>query len=299
MWAGSQMSAAGLDAPAGTGEAWLVSDLPGASSVVRDGPEAGRTLADLVRERPRDLLGDASTGAGEGRFPLLVKLLDIGPPLSVQVHPNADVARALGDGDRGKCEAWLVLAVESGGAAYLGLGEGFGPDDVPRLSEAGTLLEHMPTFQPEVGEGIEILPGTLHAARGVLILEVQETCDITYRVYDYGRLRGPLHLEQARRCLLAGATRAPDRPAAPGWSPGRRGIAPRSPFRFEAIQLDEGAIVEIDSDRPGVLMVVEGRMAVGDLEVGPGEPVVLPVRRTQYQLCALSALRVGYAAPRR
>jgi mannose-6-phosphate isomerase class I len=272
----------------GTGEVWLISDLPGAASVVRDGPFAGSTLRDVVRERGEALLGEA----GATQFPLLVKLLDVGEPLSVQVHPNAEVARELGDGDRGKCEAWLVLAVEADGAMLYGLREGVLPADVPGLSAAGTLPEHMVSFQPEVGEGIEIVPGILHGAHGLLALEVQEACDITYRVYDYGRERGELHLAQAQRCLelATGDARGPGG----AWSAGRRSLAPRSPFLFEAVQLEAGEVLEIPGGRAGVIVLLEGRLGLGDVELGPTEAAVCPAEWAG-EGRALERVRLGYA----
>lgn len=293
VWAGGRLPGLGYAAPPGTGEVWLVADLPGASSVVLDGPAAGSTLGELARERPRELLG---VDEPEQTFPLLVKVLDIGPPLSVQLHPDAAVARALGDGERGKCEAWLVLERGADAAVFLGLAEGTSPEEVIRLAEAGGLEERLTSFRPELGEGIEIVPGTLHTAREVAVLEVQETSDITYRVYDWGRERGPLHLEQARAVLeRVGAQPAP--PRGEGWGPGRRRVTTRSPFTFDAIELADGERLELPAvGRPRVLTVVSGTGSVGGLRCVAPCAVVLPACVGTVSVTAHGLLRLGDGA---
>jgi mannose-6-phosphate isomerase len=299
VWAGRRLAdLAWAEAPpAGTGEVWLVADLPGASGDVRDGPFQGRPLRDVVTERGAELLGD---GAADSGFPLLVKILDVGPPLSVQVHPNGEVARELGDGERGKCEAWLILSAEDDGLMFCGLREGIGSDDVPRLSRDGTLPEALNSFRPQAGEGVEIVPGTLHTAQGLLVLEVQESCDITYRVYDYGRGRGELHLDQARRCLeLTGTVGSPPRDT--GWADGgseRRSVAPKSPFEFLAVQLRAGE--EFDLGPEGclrLLVVLEGQLEVPGFVAGPTEAIVLPASWSGTGR-AKTPVRLGYAAAR-
>jgi mannose-6-phosphate isomerase len=304
VWAGRRLGDVGLSPapPAGTGEAWLVADLPGAASQILDGPYAGRSLRDLVQAEPEALLGEASLAnlppGSEPAFPLLVKLLDVGTPLSVQVHPDREIAQAFGDGERGKCEAWLVVSAEEDGAVRLGLADGFAPADVPRLAASGGLPEAMPAHRPAPGEGIEIVPGTLHTAAGILVLEVQETSDVTYRVYDYGRGR-ELHLAQAQRCLERAPDRPP-RPEPPGWVDGRRDLAPRCPFRFEAVQVGAGGgAVELGrASAPGVLVVLEGRLEVEGLSVGAGEALVCPAGWEGATALSPGILRAGCAVYR-
>lgn len=300
VWAGGRLSTLGFGAglPPSTGELWLVSDLAVAPSPIASGPHAGADLRQLVAAQPEALLGECFAGPDEAAsFPLLVKILDIGAPLSVQVHPDACVARALGDGDRGKCEAWLVLERAPGGAALVGLRAGVSPDAVPSLAAAGTLADALERLEPEPGEGIEIAPGTLHTAEGLVVLEVQEPSDVTYRVYDYGRRRGPLHLAQAARCL----EQAPAPPARTGaWAPGARELAPRAPFSFRAVELRAGeSLSPPEGAVPRVLVVLSGRVAVGPLELGPGEVAVLPATwRGADDGQARVNSRLGHAFPR-
>jgi mannose-6-phosphate isomerase class I len=260
----------GYDAPEGTGEAWLVSDVPGSPSVILDGPFAGRTLRDAFVEARDALLGPG--GAGEPDFPLLVKLIDIDAPLSVQVHPDGPTARALGDGQRGKAEAWLVVDAGARAKVSLGLRDPLPADEVVRLARAGALEQALRTEPARAGQGYEILPGTVHTALDVLALEVQETADVTYRVFDYGRDR-PLHLEQARVTLerTGGAAR---RPRIVEVGPGRTAlVSAEAPFTFDVLELTGP---EPLGRGPGIAFVLDGEVRLGDLTLRRGEAAVLP-----------------------
>ncbi|MGI4755824.1 MAG: type I phosphomannose isomerase catalytic subunit [Janthinobacterium lividum] len=170
------------------GEAWLT----GPESTVAEGPNAGETLASLAQSQGATLLGDAADAA---EFPLLVKLLFPNDKLSVQVHPNDTEAQALGEG-RGKTECWYVLEAEPGATVACGLQPGITVDHLKASIADGSmerLLNHVPV---SAGDLVFVDAGTVHAiGPGVTILEIQQTSDITYRLFDYGRPR-ELHLEK-------------------------------------------------------------------------------------------------------
>lgn len=169
------------------GEAWLT----GPESVVETGPMAGRTLAEVVAGN-----GRAVTGQEGAEFPLLVKLLFPNDKLSVQVHPDDAHAQAMGQ-PRGKTECWYVLEAESGAAIGLGLKPGATVELVRQGMEQGTLEQMMRWVPVTAGEMIFVDAGTVHAiGPGMVLLETQQTCDITFRMYDYGRAR-ELHVEKA------------------------------------------------------------------------------------------------------
>ena len=177
-------------APAGAdpiGEAWLT----GPACVVADGPEAGKTLAEVAQAEPEALLGSHSS---ETEFPLLIKLLFPNAKLSVQVHPNDAEARELGLG-RGKTECWYVLEAEPGATVACGLAPGATVEQMSAAIADGTmesLLNHLPVKK---GDMVFVDAGTVHAiGPGATLLEIQQTSDTTYRLYDYGRPR-ELHLE--------------------------------------------------------------------------------------------------------
>ena len=170
----------GAEAFAGTaepvGEAWLT----GPESLVETGPMVGRTLAAVAAES-----GEALLGAGGGaEFPLLVKLLFPNDKLSVQVHPDDGHAQAMGQ-PRGKTECWYVLEAEPGATIALGLKPGATKEAVRSAIEAGTLEEWMEWVPVAVGDMVFVDAGTVHAiGPGVVLLETQQTCDVTYRMYD-------------------------------------------------------------------------------------------------------------------
>lgn len=287
VWAGGLLSSwadyAAWEPPEGTGEVWLVSDVAGAPSPVAGGGD----LRELLERDPAALLGERELAEqlarGETpRFPYLVKLLDIGSPLSVQLHPDAAAARALGDGERGKCEAWLVLDTGQDARVFAGAPAGSSPAALIDAAEAGTLGQALDSFCPEPGEGFPILPGTLHTARQLLVLEAQETSDVTYRVFDWGRGR-ELHLDQAREVLeRLGAGGCP--PLAGPWVSGQRELAAGCPFRFTAHELPRGATLPLaPADGPGVLIGLAGACELilrGESEeaweLSRGEVLVIP-----------------------
>jgi mannose-6-phosphate isomerase len=165
------------------GEAWLT----GPQCVVETGPFAGHTLASVATK-----LG--------GEFPLLVKLLFPAEKLSVQVHPDDAQARALGE-TRGKTECWYVLEAEPGAAVALGLKAGVDVAAVRAAVADGTMEELMEWVPVSVGDMLFVDAGTVHAiAPGVVLLETQQTSDVTYRLYDYGRPR-ELHLEKGLQVI--------------------------------------------------------------------------------------------------
>ena len=181
------------------GELWLV----GPWLVVADGPHAGRTLDAVAGELGPQLVGSATPAGAGPRFPLLLKLLDPASWLSVQVHPNDAVARRLAGPDAvGKAEAWYVLEADPGAELLAGARPGVREADLRaamRLGAATTRL--LARHAPAAGDVLLLTAGTLHAVGpGVLLYELQQPSDLTYRVDDWGRPASrtrPLHTKQA------------------------------------------------------------------------------------------------------
>jgi mannose-6-phosphate isomerase len=181
-------------------ESWEVADHRDDVSRVAGGPWAGISLRDLVRRRGEELLGEA-VGARD-QFPLLVKFIDAQQNLSVQVHPDDERGRLLA-GDNGKTEAWMVVHAEPGSVIYAGLRRGVTRGAFAQALEAGTVEPLLHKFAARPGDCIFIPAGTVHAiGAGVLMAEVQQMSDATFRVDDWGRLGAdgrprPLHRTQA------------------------------------------------------------------------------------------------------
>jgi mannose-6-phosphate isomerase len=170
------------------GESWELVDRPEAQSVVATGNLAGRTLGELWRSPERTPLFGADAAEAADRFPLLIKLLDCEQTLSVQVHPPAHVAPALGG--EPKTEMWIVLEADPGAHLFSGLGEGISREAFEAALAAGEDVSEM-LHRRDVSRGdVMFLPsGRVHAiGAGNLILEVQQNSDTTYRVFDFNRL---------------------------------------------------------------------------------------------------------------
>jgi mannose-6-phosphate isomerase len=181
VWGGQKLKPA--DPP--IGEVWVAYE----QSRVREGSHAGQTVAELTGRYGSEFLGAAVADIAGSRFPLLVKLLDCADWLSVQVHPNDEQAeRLVGRGESGKTEAWHFIEVEPGAKILAGVKPGTTPEGLVEAIRQGSILDVAQRFEIHSGETVLIPAGTLHAlGPGILLYEVQQSSDTTYRVYDWGR----------------------------------------------------------------------------------------------------------------
>jgi mannose-6-phosphate isomerase len=208
VWGGRQLGEVlgkPLPSEGAFGEAWEISDHPSHASVVADGPHKGQTLRSLMEQQPEWLLGKAA--GRSARFPWLVKLLDAWDWLSVQVHPNERDVIRLRPGEGSKTEAWFVLVAAPTSRVYAGLLPGVDEKHLRSALREGTVGDCLHQFQPQSGDCVFLPAGTVHAVGGgVLMAEVQQTSDATFRLFDWnrrdasGKMR-PLHLEEALSCI--------------------------------------------------------------------------------------------------
>ncbi|MBO6158288.1 MAG: class I mannose-6-phosphate isomerase [Firmicutes bacterium] len=187
-----------------TGESWEVSAHENGQSKIKNGFLEGKTLLEAVSEYPTEILG--YTGAREtgGKFPLLIKLIDASDDLSIQVHPNNEQALLLeGPTGRGKTEMWYIVDAEPDAQLIYGLKKDMTPSAFQEAIETGALEDYVNYVPVKKGDTFFIPAGTLHAiGAGIVLAEIQQSSDTTYRVYDYGRvgLDGnprQLHVEKA------------------------------------------------------------------------------------------------------
>lgn len=175
------------------GEVWLTGD----KSVVATGPHTGKTLAALFAEAPEALLGPEAPSPAS---PLLIKVIFAKEKLSVQVHPDDAMAQKYGD-PRGKTECWYALSAGPGAEVAVGLKPGTTLKQVEEEIHDGTLESSLNLLRVETGDMIFVDAGTVHAIwPGAILLETQQNCDITYRMFDYGRPR-ELHIEKSLEAL--------------------------------------------------------------------------------------------------
>jgi mannose-6-phosphate isomerase len=171
------------------GEVWLTGEM----CVAATGPLAGQSLKDITAGNGHDLLGNTY---GDGQFPLLIKLLFPKEKLSVQVHPDDAMAQKYGE-PRGKTECWYALDAQPGAKVALGIKPGVTTDEIRAGIESSRLEELLEMVPVQKNDMLFVDAGTVHAmGPGVVILETQQTSDLTYRMYDYGRPR-ELHLDQS------------------------------------------------------------------------------------------------------
>lgn len=187
LWGGRRL--AGLlteplpDGP--VGEAWILSDRDDHASEIINGNLKGKTLADLFKKEQKNLMG-MHTGAFE-RFPLLLKFLDAKEVLSVQVHPSDDQKKYIPKGDTGKTEAWVVLETGAKSLIYAGLEPGTDEATLRQALADDKVDKYVHCFTPKVGDGVFIHSGTVHTLADVVVFEIQENSDTTYRLYDWNR----------------------------------------------------------------------------------------------------------------
>ena len=189
------------------GESWELSGVKGHESVIDGGPWDGKTVTELCEARKEWLLGARVYARTGTEFPLLIKFIDAREDLSIQVHPDDKLAYARHDGSKGKTEMWYVVGASEGAHLMSGLSHRITPEEyVSRVSE-GTITDVLCNYPVAPGDVFFIPAGRIHAiGAGCFVAEIQQTSDITYRIYDYGRpgLDGKpreLHTELAKDAI--------------------------------------------------------------------------------------------------
>ncbi len=186
-------------------ESWEISGHPSSPTEVDNGSLAGKSLPDLVTELGLNLVGQrAYPMLKRGKFPLLIKLLDANKPLSVQVHPNDEYANQHENGELGKTEMWYILHAKPDAHLIYGLAkDGISRNEFAEAAKSGQLEPYMHRLPIKTGDAVFIPSGSLHAILdGIIIAEIQQNSDTTYRVYDWNRVGNdgkprPLHIDKA------------------------------------------------------------------------------------------------------
>ena len=188
-------------------EAWMLSCHPDGMSRLAEGEMKGLTLPEAALKYPGNFFGTRCAEFEE--FPMLVKLIDAKRDLSVQVHPDDEYARRE-EHQSGKAEMWMVLETEPGAALYYGFARAVSRDEIEKSLAENTLIDLLRRVPVQPGDVFYIPPGTVHAiGAGMVIAEIQQSSNVTYRLYDYGRLGAdgkprPLHVERSLAVLKPG-----------------------------------------------------------------------------------------------
>lgn len=278
VWGGRQLETIyGRPLPkAGTpyGESWDISDRPEAQSTVDHGMFTGMSLHELWTEKREEVFGKGFENTE--RFPLLAKILDANADLSIQVHPSEDLAKELGG--EAKTEMWYIAAAEEGAKLYVGIKGGVTKEDFQEAINNGTVDQLAHVLKPKTGESIFIPSGRFHGiGSGLLIYEIQQNSDTTYRVFDWNRLGingkpRDLHIEESMKCIDFNDF-TPSMNEHDGTA-----IANCPFFKVDKIELKPNtSIGNPDPERFSIITVVKGSLTSNDQRVHkPGAFIILP-----------------------
>lgn len=290
------------------GESWLISDHSSHASVVAEGPYEGQTLRDLIETRAESVLGSGASLTHHGRFPLLLKLLDADDNLSVQVHPDDETAVRLHEPDVGKTEMWHILAADPGSELITGIEGSVEPNvflEAASTQTVETMLKHIPVH---AGDSVFVPAGTVHAiGKGIVLAEIQQNSDLTYRLYDYGRLQGngqprELHLDKSEAAIHW------DTPAVDVVEPlalTRDGtkcelLAACRYFAAELIHVSGAYFRDTRQHSFHILLAKDGSLTVSnginDLRVAPGEAVIVPGGSPEFRVAGVGKM-LDYYVP--
>lgn len=263
------------------GESWELACRSDLWSVVNSGPNQGVSLPALFQEHSEEILGHSAD-----EFPWLIKLIDAKSTLSVQVHP--DDAYAIPHGDvSGKTEMWYIVQADPGAKLIVGFNQDVTRELVEQKAADGTIPEILNEIQVRPGDAFFIPPGTVHAiCGGLVILEIQQNSDATYRLYDWGRMGDDgkprqLHIKKAADVVELSKS-APKAAVPPVLENGDQVLASCEFFRVHKRTLrGETGLVD------GLCAVVSlsGRITLGDLSLAPGDCALVPHCAGRVPLC--------------
>lgn len=289
------------------GESWDVACHPNGTSIISNGPWMGKPLDQIVWHYGRQLLGTSLRDEDVRKFPLLMKILDASDKLSVQVHPDDDYAAENENGELGKAELWYIMHAEPGSSIVYGLEPGVTKEALAAGLREGVLDGLLRSVEVHHGDVFYIPTGLVHAlGAGVLVAEIQQNSDSTYRVFDHNRVDDAgkpreLHVEKALDVIdfAPKGCRGPVKGAVTEEKEllTRRLVAANKHFAVELVSLrpsesDDCGCQEVASGSKFSILTCTGgncsmRHASGDTELGAGESCLVPALAGRYELRAV------------
>ena len=272
-----------------TGESWEISAVKGNISVVSNGALAGRNLKELCQEFPAELMGPSVARRFDNEFPLLIKFIDAAVPLSVQVHPDDELAAEFSS--FGKSEMWVILNSGPKGKIYLGFKENESPESIAKAVNEGNLLDKIQTYHPNKFDAFHVKAGTIHTiGEDILLAEIQQTSDLTFRLFDFDRTdengeKRELHIKESLRALQYQPSENVYFPN----TPEDREIVQNQYFKVNKLHLKKPYSARSqDFDSFVIYMILEGSAEIvsegNSVTVSQGETALIPYEMGEYHI---------------
>ncbi|MGI6704873.1 MAG: type I phosphomannose isomerase catalytic subunit [Clostridia bacterium] len=309
IWGGRTLETKfGKDIPEGRiGESWEVACHDHGTSLIANGPLAGRPLTQAIQAYGKELMGYGLKPEDYEKFPLLIKFLDAEDILSVQVHPSDDYARIHEKGELGKTEAWYVVAAAPGARLVYGVSEDCSREEFGAAAREGRLESYLEWMDVEAGDVIFIPAGMVHAiGAGILICEVQQNSDMVYRVYDWNRLDETgtpreLHIDKALDVIDFDSSHPKEKVSGlsiPGEEHERVIYIVCDYFALERLKIHGSLTEKTDGSRFYTYTALEGEGSIqyedGELPIRPGDSFLLPACLGQYHITGECTLLKTY-----
>ena len=300
IWGGRALETLGRRLPpeGPIAESWEIAGHDDGTTVVRNGRFAGQLLTEVQAQLGLDLIGRSNAWAlARDKFPLLIKLLDASRPLSVQVHPEDDYALAHEGNELGKTEMWVVLDAEPGAELILGVTEGTTPEAFRQALDDGNLEPYLHRLPVHKGDHVCVPAGTLHAILGgILIAEIQQNSNTTYRVYDWNRVGAdgrprPLHIDKSLAVINFQQVEPQLKPPALISDAGgirRERLCANQYFVTERVTMAAGAVFNgvCDGRSLEIWGVLEGAARINDVALEAIQFCLLPAALGAYSVTA-------------
>lgn len=274
-------------------ESWELSTHKDGESIVKDGAFKGLTLSEYIKENEHDALG--KNAEAFENFPMLIKFIDAKEALSIQVHPD-DEYSLKHNGEYGKTEMWYILDCDADSYLYYGFKKEISKEEFRKSIEENTILEYLNKVEVKKGDVFFIKSGTVHAiGKGIVICEVQQNSNATYRVYDYDRTdkdgnKRPLHIEQA---IDVAKTQPPQNYKREGDV-----LAKCKYFTVEEVQVESKASIDVTDKSFKSVIVVDGRGELSNgefkMEFEKGESIFIPAQNNAFEVMGECRLIISY-----
>lgn len=294
VWGGRNFEKLGKVLPEGiAAESWEVSCHKNGTSIVANGEYAGTSLPDMIERFGRELLGIALPEKDIKKFPLLVKFIDADKNLSVQVHPDDSYARSHENGEYGKNEMWYIIEAKPGAKLVYDVRTGVTREAFAKAVKDNKVEDCLKSIEVSAGDAVNIPAGLIHAiGQGIMLAEVQQNSDTTYRVYDYGRTDRPLHIEKALDVIDFNSTGRKEKFSGLRINLGNASykthIVANNYFSVEIYDVANSINEIADGSKFYIYTFIEGSGTIqwdgGILDVKMGESILIPATLGKYSL---------------